>query len=1265
MQGTVWPATYVVTSINDDGSGSLREAIDLSNAEPDLDRIEFNIPGPGVRTLQLLSELPTIYDPVVLDAYTQPGASSNTLAVGNNATNLIELDGEGIEGDASGLVIIAGGSAIRGLVINRFAGHGIWLDFLGTNHVAGNFIGTDATGRLDRGNDSSGIRIEQADGNKIGGVAPADRNVIAANHGAGIDFIFSSGNVIQGNYIGLDALGQTALGNDEGLLLLGSSPANQIGGDIPGAGNVISGHAFLPGLTIHSVSNVIQGNLIGLDAYAFAVVGNGSDGIQLMGSDNRVGGFDPVAPNIISGNRNHGVSVLPGASGNAILGNRIFGNLGLGIDLGRDGVTPNDAGDNDLGANKLQNSPEVVEVRRGAGLEIHGTLAAGPGLDFRIECFASDVPDTSGFGEGQWYLGSTNVTTDVGGTAAFTLVAPTDLPCGVFITATATDPLGNTSEFSKAMRVSTEQPIIYVNDQVAHGLSATVTSAATVRFEVPFAGSVSRYALDGFEFPYTGPFVVTQTVVLRVLAENASLGCSVESDPFTNFVLHPPAVQISPELVVLTAGDAADFYAVASGTPAPTFQWFHHGDPLPNQTRSTLHLEPLQAADSGNYTVRVTNVVGWAESSTALLTVGEAPGIGVQPSDVTAMPGAEVTLCVTALGTEPLRYQWRLNGVNLPGETNDCHHIASVTVGDGGSYTVTVANRFGAVTSEPALLTVTVTERPAGDDFEDAVVLFGASGVVKGNNETATQQQGELKHAGKPGKHSVWYVWTAPAAGIARFSTAGSAFDTLLAVYTGSALNNLVSVVEDEDGGKFYTSEVAFNASAGAAYQIAIDGFANRSGDYVLSWDLETTAAKVPIILAHPQSQTVARHESVQFEVTASGAPNLQYQWLFNGLAIPGAASATYTRTDVQPEDLGYYSVRVSSGGLNPVTSQPASLEIGPFASVQSRNKLEDLFPNDAFGTGGQGGNGGGGASPGIIILVSVGSIGQQIWNNTFDSFTQSGESNHCGVIGGSSRWLAFRHATNGVIALQSTNSTYATVLSVYTNAISGVSTSALVLAACDDNRDSHDTNSVLRFPVRAGIHYYIVLDGVDGASGISYLHWQFGIPPVETGQPSTTIVQAGANVILNAAHVVGIPGPSYRWTLNNRLLPVQPGTNAFVLENLRPEQAGTYRLILENFAGTTTNQVAVVSVLTGELKFGLVYDPDKSNPFKIVTTLSQFFILEKALELPGAPGFTTGPSFQWVPVRTNLAPNELFEYVDPEFLNNPRGYYRGRQYFP
>jgi hypothetical protein len=281
--------SIVVTNANNDGIGSLREAITLANATAGADTITFNIPGAGVKVINLTAALPEITDSVVIDATTQPGYTG---------TPLIELDGDST-GFASGLVITAGNSTVRGLAIGRFQSSGIVLRNCNNNVIQGNYIGIDATGTQPRQN-NIGILLSNSSNNVIGGTSVAARNVISGNV-KGIE-IFGASNVIQGNFIGTNAAGTLALRNREQGVNINPDPLftnNLIGGISTGAGNLISGNSS--GIFIQAPGNTVQGNLIGTDITGTKKLDTG-DGIQAVAPNTLIGGLTPAARNVISGN---------------------------------------------------------------------------------------------------------------------------------------------------------------------------------------------------------------------------------------------------------------------------------------------------------------------------------------------------------------------------------------------------------------------------------------------------------------------------------------------------------------------------------------------------------------------------------------------------------------------------------------------------------------------------------------------------------------------------------------------------------------------------------------------------------------------------------------------------------------------------------------------------------------------------------------------------------------------------------------------------
>ena len=322
--------------------------------------------------------------------------------------------------------------------------------------ITGNLVGTDATGTVALGNLVNGIIVSNANGNVVG-----PGNVVSGNGTNGIRVrTGSSGNVVKGNAIGVNAAVTAALPNTlEGVQLNDGAQNNTVGG--PGADrNVISGNSDNGVLLVDAATtgNVIQGNSIGTNTTFSAALPNAGNGVDIQSgaSNTTIGGTTPGTKNVIAFNGARGVFVESG-TGNAILGNTIAFNAALGIDLAPSGVTPNDPGDPDTGPNLLQNFPVLTSVALApATTEIQGSLNSLASLNFRIELFASLSCDPSGYGQGQRPLGAVTAMTDAGGNVAVdaTINGPA---LGPWITATATDPSNDTSEFSAC--VATPAPV--------------------------------------------------------------------------------------------------------------------------------------------------------------------------------------------------------------------------------------------------------------------------------------------------------------------------------------------------------------------------------------------------------------------------------------------------------------------------------------------------------------------------------------------------------------------------------------------------------------------------------------------------------------------------------------------------------------------------------------------------------------------------------------------------------------------------------------
>lgn len=582
-------ATITATTTADDltpndGTVSLREAITAINAgnnlgDPDItaqnpgtfgssDTIDFNIPGSGLHRILVgagnsFGSLPTLIRPVLIDGTSQPGSSTNTLANGDNASTLVLIDGSSAGPNATGLFLAGGSATIKGLDVFGFGGGDIAIRS-SVNAIVGDEIGFDLSGAPAAS--PHGVLIQDAGFNTIGGTTPAARNVISGNSVDGIE-ILGTNNTVQGNFIGTAPTGTSAVGNGAGapasagggVQLIGADN-NTIGGTVAGARNVIAGNAVAGILDNGAQNNVIQGNFLGVSADGVTPVPNAT-GVWLIGTNpaspaknNLIGGTVAGGGNLIELNSGAGVAVSgTTATGNGILGNSIFANGGLGIDLGNDGVTPNSpggVGGLHTGPNNLQNFPLITAISFGlSSTTIQGTLNATPSMTFRLEFFSSATCNTSGFGQGQEFLGFTNVTTDGSGNTSFNVPIAFAIPASASISATATDPAQDTSEFSPcfppiAGPATTTTPI------VTSGLISAPPLSVTPGLIPRVALSIAKVQKDG-SITLTG----TTTVAGKVSASGAlSSKGSAAANKHGRKRHRTPAAKFGPASKVLAAG---------------------------------------------------------------------------------------------------------------------------------------------------------------------------------------------------------------------------------------------------------------------------------------------------------------------------------------------------------------------------------------------------------------------------------------------------------------------------------------------------------------------------------------------------------------------------------------------------------------------------------------------------------------------------------------------------------------------------------------
>jgi Domain of unknown function (DUF4347) len=376
---------------------------------------------------------------------------------------------------------IGGTSNTQGNVISGNSRNGIQIDGSTATPdqitIQSNYIGVDATGLSALGNGLAGIQITRGSNVQIGGSNLGGGNVISGNNTSGIE-LSGSANLtrITGNIIGLDAFGRTALGlgnGQDGVTVFGTNTI--IGGRKGIEGNYISGQTNVASLSdgiyaIGAVGLTIQGNYLGLAADGVSPAGNYHTGIMIDSSSMiLIGGTSAPLANIIA-NNGSGVGVANASFDVAILGNEIYNNIKLGIDLSptvfSDGVTANDLSDADAGPNGYQNFPVIESTTLDAGdLAITGSFNSTPNTSYRIEFFANQAGfgDATNHGQAHAFVGSTEISTDAFGNATYSvsfLGAPVLVNSTISATATVSKGAGNfgaSSEFSSNSQVTAKQ----------------------------------------------------------------------------------------------------------------------------------------------------------------------------------------------------------------------------------------------------------------------------------------------------------------------------------------------------------------------------------------------------------------------------------------------------------------------------------------------------------------------------------------------------------------------------------------------------------------------------------------------------------------------------------------------------------------------------------------------------------------------------------------------------------------------------------------
>ncbi len=1090
---------------------TLRAALEEANALSGPDTIGFAIPGAGVKTIAPATPLPTILQGVTIDGYTQSGTSANTSNTGTNAVILIELNGAAAPSTANGLYFFSTPSActVRGLAINGFGGNGILSEAYNTT-ITGCFIGTNAAGTAASSNGGNGIQISSSfssppiSNDAIGGSAAADKNLISANGANGISVQSGTNSFIQGNLIGTNATATAGLGN---------------GG---------SGVALSNGSTIQMVGNTISRN--------------GGNGISLSASSN-----NQVTSNLISFNGGRGVQISGSGTvnGNELSSNHIYSNSGLGIDLGTDNVTANDVGDADSGPNNLQNFPVLSPATAlgGGDVRVPVTLNSAPNTSFLIGFFESTTADSSGFGEGENFLVATTVTTNGSGNVSSN-VDLSDVPAGHFLTATATDPSGNTSEFSAAVGII---PALSINDvTVTEGNRGTTTavftvsvsqaSTKTVTVDYGTGGGTARapadYTARNGTLTFT-PGQTTKTIAVPIVPDTidendedflvtlsnpttATLQdpfglCTIRDDDTANISINDVTgvednrgtsnAVFTVTLSTVSAQKVTTAFATQDGSAkAPADYTARNGTlTIPAGTMTGTITIPI-ASDSlkeanETFTVRLSNASSGVivdDSGTGTIQDNGAPPL-LSINDVTITEGnsgtvnTNFTVTLSAASTQRVAVTFTTQDGTAKAPTDYTARSGTLTIPAGkttGTITVPI---IGDTLDEPNETFTVRLSSPINATLSDAIGI-------------CTLQNDDVLALNLTVIPNVTLEGTATTATIRRSGSNNAAALTVTLSVSNSrvALPATVVIPAGAASTTFKVNAVDNQIADGdltVTVTASASGFTSSSAAFQVR-DNETAGLKLsvsPDAFAE-NAGNAAAVGTVTRNVPSGTALRVSLKSSNTGAATVPATVTIAANATIATFPISAVNNDVMDGQRSVVITASATELLSATATVRvADDDNTGRPPNDNFNQ----------AQP-IIGAQGV------VTGRTLNATHETGEPNHADGDGSHSVWYVWTAPASGSATFDTEGSDFDTVLAIYT----GTTVNTLTLTDDDDDGGSGATSQV-RFGAIAGQRYFIAVDGFDDDEGAVILRWDLA-----TGKPANDDTARAQVIVGNAGQV-------------------------------------------------------------------------------------------------------------------------------------------------
>ncbi|MBI5387222.1 MAG: lamin tail domain-containing protein [Verrucomicrobia bacterium] len=606
-------------------------------------------------------------------------------------------------------------------------------------------------------------------------------------------------------------------------------------------------------------------------------------------------------------------------------------------------------------------------------------------------------------------------------------------------------------------------------------------SADTVRLTKPDApdpdGSVAYIVADEVAYRDSAPWPVgadgsgasLQRVHLDQYADdpvNWAAGAPNAGGDFTGGT--PPVITAQPTNLAVVAFSPATFTVGATGSDPLRFQWQRNGVNLPDGTNAALVVVP-EPLDNATFSVAVFNSAGAAVSSNAALTVLVPAAIFTQPQGRAAFPNTNVSFFVVAGSTSPMRYQWRLNGVDILNATNATYTIPLVQPSHDGDYTVVVTDDAGSVVSAVAHLTVTLhplfTLQPT-----NRIVSLGATPT----NITMS--------AAAISTTPVRYQWR----------------------FNGLDIPNATSAS--------YTITNAQTADSGDYSVLATDSYGSFS-----STNGRLSVVTRPVVIQQPTPRMVVAYvgDTVSYTVAVSNTATLPvgYRWRRNGSAVATNLVPSFTNTltlaGVQLANAGAYDVAITNlaGPISPATTARGFLVV-----------------------------------MGVLADRAVPLGSNATFNLVITNGNPSGPTNTLNYAW----WF---QATNRLASGTNLSFTFLTVSNVQASNFGP---------------------------------YTVVITNAAGISATQTATLSLALPPVITEQPTNQTVSAGADAAFTVTATGSAP-LGYQWWFNGTNLVPGGATPVLTLSNAQPAQAGGYQVIVSNIAGSATSQVATLTVMLSE----------------------------------------------------------------------------------